>query len=98
MEFLSQIKPIFEARCVSCHGPKKKKGGLRLDPITAAFPEGEEDWWTILPGDSAGSLLVERINLSEDDDGVMPPRGDLLTDEEITLIEQWIQQGAKHSQ
>ena len=98
VEFLSQIKPIFEARCVSCHGPKKKKGGLRLDPITAAFPEGEEDWWTILPGDSAGSLLVERINLSEDDDGVMPPRGDLLTDEEITLIEQWIQQGAKHSQ
>ncbi len=97
VKFLSQIKPIFEARCVSCHGTKKKKGGLRLEPIAAAFPKGEEDWWTILPGDSGGSLLVERIKLSEDDDGVMPPRGDLLTDEEIMLIEKWIEQGAKHS-
>ena len=97
VDFASHIKPIFEARCVSCHGPKKKKGGLRLEPIAAAFPEGEEDWWTILPGDAMGSLLMERIKLSDDDDGVMPPRGDLLTKEEIMLIEKWIAQGAKHS-
>ena len=97
VNFLTKIKPIFEARCVSCHGPKKKKGGLRLAPIAEAFPEGDEDWWTILPGDPAGSLLVERIKLSEDDDGVMPPRGELLSKEEISLIEQWIAQGAKHS-
>ena len=97
VNFLTKIKPIFEARCVSCHGPKKKKGQLRLEPIAEAFPEDEEDWWTILPGDPAGSLLVERIKLSEDDDGVMPPRGELLTKEEISLIEQWIAQGAKHS-
>ena len=41
------------------------------------------------PGDPAGSLLVERIKLSEDDDGVMPPRGERLTEEEILIIEQW---------
>ena len=97
INFLTQIKPIFVARCVSCHGPKKKKGQLRLEPIAEAFPEGEEDWWTILPGDPSGSLLIERIKLSKDDDGVMPPRGDLLTKKEISLIEQWIAQGAKHS-
>ena len=97
VNFLTKIKPIFEARCVSCHGSKKKKGGLRLDPIADAFPEGDEDWWTILPGDPAGSLLIERIKLSEDDDGVMPPRGELLSKEEISIIEQWIAQGAKHS-
>ena len=97
VNFLTKIKPIFEARCVSCHGPKKKKGGLRLAPIAEAFPEGDEDWWTILPGDPAGSLLVERIKLSEDDDGAMPPRGERLTKEEILIIEQWIAQGAKHS-
>ena len=73
--------------------PKKKKGGLRLAPIAEAFPEGDEDWWTILPGDPAGSLLVERIKLSEDDDGAMPPRGERLTKEEILIIEQWIAQG-----
>ena len=97
IHFLTKIKPILEARCVSCHGPKKKKGGLRLEPIAEAFPKGEEDWWTILPGDPAGSLLVERIKLTADDDGVMPPRGELLTKEEISLIEQWIARGAKHT-
>lgn len=97
VHFLTKIKPILEARCVSCHGPKKKKGGLRLEPIAEAFPEGEKDWWTILPGDPAGSLLVERIKLTADDDGVMPPRGELLTKEEISLIEQWIARGAKHT-
>ncbi|MEL6742893.1 MAG: c-type cytochrome domain-containing protein, partial [Planctomycetota bacterium] len=97
VHFLTKIKPILEARCVSCHGPKKKKGGLRLEPIAEAFLEGEEDWWTILPGDPAGSLLVERIKLTADDDGVMPPRGELLTKEEISLIEQWIARGAKHT-
>ena len=97
VHFLTKIKPILEARCVSCHGPKKKKGGLRLEPIAEAFPKGEEDWWTILPGDPAGSLLVERIKLTADDDGVMPPRGELLTKEEISLIEQWIARGAKHT-
>lgn len=97
VHFLTKIKPILEARCVSCHGPKKKKGGLRLEPIAEAFPEGDEDWWTILPGDPAGSLLVERIKLTADDDGVMPPRGELLTKEEISLIEQWIARGAKHT-
>ena len=97
VHFLTKIKPILEARCVSCHGPKKKKGGLRLEPIAEAFPEDEKDWWTILPGDPAGSLLVERIKLTADDDGVMPPRGELLTKEEISLIEQWIARGAKHT-
>ena len=97
VHFLTKIRPILEARCVSCHGPKKKKGGLRLEPIAEAFPEGEEDWWTILPGDPGGSLLVERIKLTADDDGVMPPRGELLTKEEISLIEQWIARGAKHT-
>ncbi|MEC8385451.1 MAG: c-type cytochrome domain-containing protein [Planctomycetota bacterium] len=97
VHFLTKIRPILEARCVSCHGPKKKKGGLRLEPIAEAFPKGEEDWWTILPGDPAGSLLVERIKLTADDDGVMPPRGELLTKEEISLIEQWIARGAKHT-
>ena len=97
VHFLTKVKPILEARCVSCHGPKKKKGGLRLEPIAEAFPEDEKDWWTILPGDPAGSLLVERIKLTADDDGVMPPRGELLTKEEISLIEQWIARGAKHT-
>ena len=60
VNFLTKIKPIFEARCVSCHGPKKKKVDFGWRPLLRPS-EGDEDWWTILPGDPAESLLVERI-------------------------------------
>ena len=73
--------------------PKRKRVWTSVGAIAEAFPEGDEDWWTILPGDPTGSLLVERIKLSEDDDGAMPPRGERLTEEEILIIEQWIARG-----
>ena len=81
VNFLTKIKPTFEARSVSCQGPKKKKGQLRLETIAEAFPEDDKDWLAILPGEPAEILLVEMVKLSEDDDGVMPPRGELLSKE-----------------
>ena len=61
IEFVKDIQPILETYCVECHGPRKKKGGLRLEPIDAAFPVGDEDFWTMLPGDGESSLLVQRM-------------------------------------
>ena len=29
--FEKRVRPILVSQCVSCHGPKKQKGGLRLD-------------------------------------------------------------------
>lgn len=31
IDFERDIRPIFAARCVSCHGPERSQGGLRLD-------------------------------------------------------------------
>ena len=56
---LSKTSSPFWTYCVECHGPRKKKGGLRLEPIDAAFPVGDEDFWTVLPGDGESSLLVQ---------------------------------------
>ncbi|MHC4995564.1 MAG: DUF2231 domain-containing protein, partial [Planctomycetota bacterium] len=30
VDFVTQVAPIFEATCISCHGPEKDKGDLRL--------------------------------------------------------------------
>jgi mono/diheme cytochrome c family protein len=30
-DYVKDIKPIFERSCVKCHGPEKRKSGLRLD-------------------------------------------------------------------
>ncbi len=39
VDFARDVKPIFVAACIECHGAAKRKGGLRLD-IKAAAMEG----------------------------------------------------------
>ncbi|MED5323160.1 MAG: c-type cytochrome domain-containing protein, partial [Planctomycetota bacterium] len=94
IEFVKDIQPILQTYCVECHGPRKKKGGLRLDPIDAAFPVGDEDFWTMLPGDGESSLLVQRMLLPRDDDEAMPPKGDAVPADEIQKVITWINEGA----
>ena len=93
------IKPIFEKSCIKCHGPEKQKGKLRLDSLASAL-KGGEDGKVVLPGDSAGSILVHNVAHVGDEDEYMPPPDNKdkippLTPEQIGLIRAWIDQGTK---
>lgn len=95
--YAKDIKPLFERSCFKCHGEEKQKAGLRLDTLAAAL-KGTKDEKVILPGDSAGSELVEAVaRVGDDEDEWMPPEGkaDPLTAEEVGLVRAWIDQGAK---
>ena len=37
VNFSKEIKPIFEASCIKCHGRGKEKGGFRLDTRETAL-------------------------------------------------------------
>ncbi len=88
------IRPIFESRCVACHGPKKTKGGLQLHTL-AAIMRGGDGGAVVVPGDGANSELVRRIRLPKDNDDLMPPPAKpQLTPEQIDAIEAWIAAGA----
>ena len=92
------IKPIFEKSCTKCHGAEKQKGKLRLDSLEAALKGGEDK--VVIPGDSAGSILVHNVAHVGDEDDYMPPPDNKdkippLTREQIGLIRAWIDQGAK---
>ncbi len=92
--FAGIIEPIFQSKCVSCHGPAKSKGGLRLDAF-AAVQKGSEDGLVLKPGQSAQSPLVQRVLLPADSDDHMPPAGKpQLTAAEIALLKWWIDAGA----
>jgi len=97
--YATDIKAIFDKSCVSCHGPQKAKGKLRLDTLPAAL-KGGEDGKVLESGDSAGSVLVHNIAHQGDPDDYMPPPKNKdgitqLTPEQIGLIRAWIDQGAK---
>lgn len=92
--FTDAIVPVFQAKCESCHGPEKSKGGLRLDSF-AAVQAGGEDGPILNPADPAQSELLRRILLPTDDDDHMPPDGKAqLTAAEIALLKWWVAVGA----
>jgi mono/diheme cytochrome c family protein len=93
VDFRRDIRPIFEASCLKCHGPEKQKGGFRLDKKDAAFKGGENYTPAIKPGQSAESPLIHLVaGLVED--LRMPQNGPPLSAEQIGLLRAWIDQGA----
>lgn len=91
--FSKDIKPIFEQTCFDCHGAEKQKGELRVDTVEA-IKKGSEYGPVIVVGESSKSLLIHAI-AALDEDTAMPPKGDLLTKEQVSLVRAWIDQGAK---
>ena len=96
VSFTADVLPILEARCVECHGPDKVKGGLRLDSAAEIFA-GDPEFWSVIAGQPEDSLLVQRVELPADDPDVMPPKGDLLTSDQIDILRNWIAAGAPHA-
>jgi len=91
IDFNRDIKPIFEASCVKCHGRGKDKGGFRLD-TREAFLQGGENGVVAAAGRSAESYLIELVS-GLDPDNVMPVKGSKLTAKQVGLLRAWIDQG-----
>ena len=78
---------ILVDRCVSCHGPEQKKGGLDLSRRATAI-KGGKSGTAIVPGSPDESLLVDKVV-----DGEMPPKGSLAR-EQVAAVRAWVEAGA----
>ncbi len=95
IDYDTQVRPILQTKCFSCHQGDKVKGKLRLDTRAAALKGGVSGKAAIVPGLPEKSELIARIT-SMDKDEKMPPQGPGLTVDEIKLVRQWIAEGARH--
>ncbi|HEX4485616.1 MAG TPA: c-type cytochrome domain-containing protein [Terriglobales bacterium] len=92
--YAMRVEPIFSARCVTCHGPDKQKGNLRLDSY-AALMKGGKHGAAVKTGNAQTSDLMRRVTLPQDNDDFMPKEGKRpLSTDQIKLIELWINAGA----
>jgi mono/diheme cytochrome c family protein len=89
--FSQDIRPVFEARCVQCHGRGRDKGRFRIDTRDSLL-EGGDSGTAVKVGKSGESLLIELVS-GLDPDNVMPKKGTRLTAEEVGLLRAWIDQG-----
>ena len=94
VDFKRDIQPVFASHCAECHGEKKSKGGVRFDRKETVFRGGDSGKPVVIPGKSSDSLLLQKVT-SKDPDEMMPPKGERLTEAQVAVLRQWIDQGAE---
>lgn len=88
--FKEHVMPVFQARCIECHGDPTIKSGFDMRTL-AKINTGGNGGPGLVAGKPEMSYLFERI-----EDGSMPPRGKSpLSKSEMNLIREWIANGAK---
>ena len=70
--FERRVRPVLAAHCISCHGARQQKGGLRLDS-RAALLRGGERGAAVRPGHPEESLLLQAV--AYQGELQMPPDG-----------------------
>ena len=84
-----ETSAILVSKCIGCHGPEKKKGGLDLSRRQFAISGGESGP-AIVVGKADESLIVEKVA-----GGEMPPNG-ALSKEQIATVRTWVESGATY--
>ena len=94
IDFNTQIKPIINEKCISCHGGVKKNAGFSFLFEKDALGNTKVGTPAIIPGNSKKSRMIQRLH-ETDLELRMPYEKPALSKEEIELFTKWIDQGAK---
>jgi uncharacterized membrane protein len=93
ISFTDHVKPILEAKCAMCHNQRGLPGRLSFANRKAAAKTGTLGSF-IVPGHPDRSRLLTHLTSAHSSIKAMPPVGETLTSEEISLLSRWINQGA----
>jgi cbb3-type cytochrome c oxidase subunit III len=87
--FSADVLPIFDAKCVFCHG---NEGGWDGSSYQTTVTTGDNAP-VVIPGDPENSLLAQKMVGTHTEGAIMPPGGKLPEDQ-IQVIIDWIEAGA----
>ncbi len=94
IDFNTQVRPILNAKCTACHGGVKKAGNISFIYREEALGKGKSGKVCIAPGDAAHSEFIARLT-HHDKEIRMPLNKEKLSDEEIKILTQWVNEGAE---
>src|SRR5438477_3801451 len=94
VNFNTQVKPIFNKKCITCHGGVRRKSGFSLLFRVDALAKNKSGKPAIIPGDPDHSEMIRRLTINDPDER-MPYKHEPLSREEISILKRWIKQGAK---
>ena len=93
--FAQDVKPILDKRCATCH-TRALKGGFNVSTYDTVMTSGDYGP-VIATSDAANSILVQMLRGAEIPAGGQMPPSRPLKEEQIQLIERWIDQGAQNN-
>jgi hypothetical protein len=93
IDFNTQVKPILNKKCIACHGGVKREGDFSLLFRQEALAKAKSGKFAIIPGDASSSELIRRIHATDPEER-MPYKKEPLSDKEINVLTEWIEQGA----
>lgn len=94
VDYTDDIQPIFNANCTSCHNTSAQSG-VNLSSYSATMNSVGDQYGKniVIPNEPDNSPLVDKIEPAPDF-GDRMPQGGSLSDGQISLIRQWITEGA----
>lgn len=96
--YAALIQPIFDRRCVECHGEARRRGGLVLE-TPEGLSKGGDGGAVLLAGRPDASEIVRRTEAAPWNPDVMPPDGRApLAVADTELLRAWIATGASFDQ
>lgn len=81
IDFNTEVKPIFNKKCISCHGGVKRKAGFSLLFRSEALANNESGKPAIIPGEPDKSEMIRRLTLKDPEER-MPFKHDPLSDKD----------------
>lgn len=94
IDFNTDIRPIINNKCITCHGGVKQSGGFSLLFPADALVPNESGKPAIVPGKPEKSELIRRVK-HHDPEFRMPLEKEPLSEKEIGLLTRWIEEGAE---
>lgn len=96
IDFNRDIRPIFNASCMACHGGVKQAGNVSFSYREQVLGKGKSGRPTVVPGNPGASELMARVT-AKDPDIRMPLNAAPLSEKQIGLLREWIREGAPWS-
>ena len=96
VSYYEHVRPIFQAKCHSCHQPAKSKGDYILTDVARMIAGGEGGEPVVVAHMPEESWLIDMVTLQEGAERPeMPEKDEPLTPYELALVTKWIEQGAR---
>lgn len=93
VSYNEQIRPIFNNKCITCHGGVKQSSNFSVLFREEALQPAKSGELAIVPGHPEQSELMRRVRHTDPEER-MPAEHDPLPKAEIDLLERWIEEGA----